>query len=64
LGGGIEWAFAPNWSLKVEYAYYDFGTRSLTLVDTFGGDHDPASIKQRIQTVTFGFNYHFSTGTP
>lgn len=64
LGGGIEWAFAPNWSLKVEYAYYDFGTGSLTLVDTFGGDHDPASIKQRIQTVTFGFNYHFSTGTP
>jgi opacity protein-like surface antigen len=64
LGGGIEWAFAPNWSLKVEYAYYDFGTGSLTLVDRFGGDPDPASIRQRIQTVTFGFNYHFSTGTP
>ena len=24
-GGGIEWAFAQNWSAKVEYLYYDLG---------------------------------------
>jgi outer membrane immunogenic protein len=23
LGAGIEWAFAPNWSAKVEYMYHD-----------------------------------------
>ncbi len=66
IGAGIEWAFWQNWSAKVEYAYYDFGTRSLSLTDaglvgaTFGPD--PATIKQRVQTVTFGLNYHFWTG--
>ena len=25
LGGGIEYAFAGNWSAKVEYNYMDFG---------------------------------------
>jgi outer membrane immunogenic protein len=24
-GAGIEWAFAPNWSAKLEYLYVDFG---------------------------------------
>ncbi|MGH6856194.1 MAG: outer membrane protein, partial [Methylocella sp.] len=27
-GGGLEWLFAPSWSLKVEYLYYDLGTVS------------------------------------
>jgi outer membrane immunogenic protein len=26
LGGGVEYAFAPNWSLGVEYNYYDLGS--------------------------------------
>ena len=25
-GGGVEWMFMPNWSLKAEYLYYDLGT--------------------------------------
>ena len=25
LGGGVEWAFSPNWSLKTEYLYVDLG---------------------------------------
>lgn len=63
IGAGVEWAFWQNWSAKVEYAYYDFGTRSLNLVSSglvgavFGPD--PSSITQRIQTVTFGINYRF-----
>jgi outer membrane immunogenic protein len=24
-GGGLEWMFMPNWSLKIEYLYYDLG---------------------------------------
>jgi outer membrane immunogenic protein len=24
-GGGVEWAFAPRWSLKAEYLFADFG---------------------------------------
>lgn len=68
IGAGIEWAFWQNWSAKVEYAYYDFGTHSLDLIDSgpVGGlsGPDPSSIKQRLQTVTFGVNYHFWTGAP
>jgi outer membrane immunogenic protein len=30
-GGGLEYAFASNWRAKVEYLYYDLGTRNLTL---------------------------------
>ena len=25
-GGGLEWMFAPNWTIKGEYLYYDLGT--------------------------------------
>ena len=25
VGGGAEWMFTPNWSLKIEYLYYDLG---------------------------------------
>ena len=24
-GGGVEWMFAPNWSVKAEYLYFDLG---------------------------------------
>jgi outer membrane immunogenic protein len=25
LGGGLEWMFAPHWTHKAEYLYYDLG---------------------------------------
>jgi outer membrane immunogenic protein len=25
IGGGVEYAFLPNWTLRAEYRYYDFG---------------------------------------
>jgi outer membrane immunogenic protein len=28
-GGGIEYAFTPNWTAKVEYLYVDFGSQTL-----------------------------------
>jgi outer membrane immunogenic protein len=37
-GGGGEWLFAPNWSVKVEYLYYDLSNVSYgtgALVDGF-----------------------------
>jgi outer membrane immunogenic protein len=33
-GGGVEWAFAPGWSLKGEYLYVDLGS----------ADHDPRGV--------------------
>jgi outer membrane immunogenic protein len=29
VGGGLEWMFAPRWSVKGEYLYYDLGTVNL-----------------------------------
>ncbi len=31
VGSGIEVAFAPGWSARLEYLYLDFGNRSSTL---------------------------------
>jgi outer membrane immunogenic protein len=29
-GGGVEWMFMPNWSIKLEYLYYHLGTANYT----------------------------------
>src|SRR5260221_10758086 len=31
VGAGIEWAFAPNWSAKVEYNYLGLDDRTFTV---------------------------------
>jgi outer membrane immunogenic protein len=33
LGGGVEWAFASNWSMKAEYLYVDLGSLSHNIFD-------------------------------
>jgi outer membrane immunogenic protein len=41
LGLGVEWAFAPNWSTKVEYMYYSFDNNAAL----GGADFDASTIK-------------------
>lgn len=60
-GAGIEWAFAPNWSAKVEYDYLALSSRTFTLPpggflpgDTF------TSSNPNVQMVKFGLNYLFN----
>jgi outer membrane immunogenic protein len=70
-GGGVEWLFYPNWSLKVEYLYYDLGrvtfsmsplVNSLTGVPiTVGGPI--ASTRFNGNIVRAGLNYHFNLDT-
>jgi outer membrane immunogenic protein len=39
VGGGLEWMFAPNWTVKGEYLYYDLGSSTYSfpsLVQTNG----------------------------
>jgi outer membrane immunogenic protein len=55
LGGGIEYAFTPNWTAKAEYMYYGFGDRRNVIV---AGDR----VRTDIHTVKLGINYLFSTG--
>ena len=62
VGGGVEWAFWDNWSAKVEYDFYDFSTRNLSLPGTIAGLPEVVpgvNIKETIQTVKFGINYRF-----
>ena len=62
VGGGVEWAFWNNWSAKVEYDYYDFSTRNLSLGGTIAGAPEVlpgVNIKETIQTVKVGINYRF-----
>jgi outer membrane immunogenic protein len=51
-GGGVEWAFLPNWSAKVEYLYTDLEN------DKGWGWVAPQSTK--FHTVRAGVNYHFN----
>lgn len=53
LGGGVEWMFAPRWSIKAEYLYLDTGTTTVTL---FGA---PISGRAKDSVARLGVNYHF-----
>jgi outer membrane immunogenic protein len=69
-GGGFEWRFAPQWSVKAEYLYYDLGrvTFNGVLADAFTTPHiAPAFFTNNVQTTTHfngniarvGLNYQF-----
>jgi outer membrane immunogenic protein len=57
VGAGLEYGFTPNWSMKIEYNYMDFGSDSVRFVDAFG----PFSLEidQQIHVVKAGINYRF-----
>jgi outer membrane immunogenic protein len=63
VGAGVEWALWQDWSIRLEYDYYGFGTRSVTFNDaTFTGVIGPESINQNIQVVTLSINFHAYAG--
>ena len=49
-GAGIEYAFLPNWSAKVEYLHYGFGSENFVGLPTGNLDVD---------TIKAGINYRF-----
>jgi outer membrane immunogenic protein len=69
LGMGVEYAFLPNWSAKLEYNYIDFGTRSFnaTLNASFAGTPlaplagvtVPTSVTENEHIIKAGVNYRF-----
>jgi len=59
VGGGLEYMFAPAWSAKVEYQYYNFDTTSAAFTDGTA-----LSYKDDLHTVKVGLNYHFNWGGP
>jgi outer membrane immunogenic protein len=50
-GAGIEYAFMPNWSAKVEYLHYGFGS------ETFFGALSSGNFD--VNTIKAGINYRF-----
>jgi outer membrane immunogenic protein len=70
-GGGLEWLFAPNWSAKAEYLYYDLGavTYGGSPIATFTGgalftlNALQSSTRFNGHVVRAGLNYHFNWGT-
>jgi outer membrane immunogenic protein len=61
LGTGVEYAFMPNWSAKIEYDYYDFGTKNVSTSAAVAGLAIPISASSNLteQVVKFGVNYKF-----
>jgi high affinity Mn2+ porin len=59
IGAGIEFPFAPNWTLRTEYLFTDFASQTATL----------PTVAQRVEAnltlseVRFGLNYKLPTGT-
>src|SRR5579862_8186446 len=60
-GAGVEWALWDDWSVKLEYDYYGFGTRNVTFIEESGAfPSGSENIKQTLQTVKLGLNFHVS----
>lgn len=66
VGGGIEWAFAPNWTFGVEYNYYQFSTNVTEASTLFAGgtffpgtNHD---LDVAVQSVIGKFSYKWGAG--
>jgi outer membrane immunogenic protein len=61
VGAGVEYMFAPSWSAKAEYQYYNFGNGNFTApaalvpFGSFGTDD---------HTLKAGVNYRFNWGGP
>jgi outer membrane immunogenic protein len=55
-GGGVEWMFAPHWSVKGEYLYRSFGSENF-FAGTIPGGIDSGTLN--IHSGQVGVNYHF-----
>jgi outer membrane immunogenic protein len=62
-GGGIEYALDPNWSVRVEYRYTDFGAYDLDLINTTGGFLSVRE-RERDNRAEAGFSYKFDMFAP
>jgi outer membrane immunogenic protein len=63
IGMGIEYAFLPNWSAKVEYDFIDFGTKTynfpITNTAVAPTNFTNWSVTSMIHEMKMGVNYHF-----
>ena len=60
VGAGVEWMFAPQWSVFAEYNFMGFGTQSATFTGCGGTCVVNANAKADVQNVLAGVNYKFN----
>ncbi|MBV9394940.1 MAG: porin family protein [Methylobacteriaceae bacterium] len=67
LGGGIEWMFLPNWSIKGEYQYIGLRHGPRAAANEFVGGvgtafvySNPGNPRIEMHTARVGLNYHFT----
>jgi outer membrane immunogenic protein len=60
-GAGIEYAFAPAWSAKIEYQHFDFGTQTATFQGNVNVNFATLRYPNDLtaDAVKVGVNYHF-----
>ena len=63
VGGGWEWAWSGNWSVKAEYLYIDFNSFSFLAPNVVPGAGDlrtwALDVRAREHVARVGLNYHF-----
>lgn len=56
VGGGLEWAFLPNWSAKFEYLYVQIDDVSILPVAPLAF---PINVEGQLNVIRAGVNYRF-----
>jgi len=60
IGGGVEWAFAANWTAKAEYDYIGFNRQNITLNGVGALPAQiPLGISNSVSLAKIGVNYKF-----
>jgi len=69
VGGGVEHALTPRWSVKAEYNYLDFGDSTIAYPASIVGAGTPVAagttkISEQEHIFKAGVNYHFGAAGP
>jgi outer membrane immunogenic protein len=61
VGTGVEWKFAPDWSVKAEYLYVGLGTQSAAITYEYGKQFSSltSTVDGHDNIFRFGVNYMF-----
>jgi outer membrane immunogenic protein len=66
VGGGLEWMFAPGWSVFGEFNYMDFGLKNIAFIAGPATVGAPDIVRTRLtmETALVGVNYKFNWAQP
>jgi outer membrane immunogenic protein len=63
-GAGVEYAFTPNWSVKVEYLFADLGRNNRTYLAPGGLSGFTLNHREQDHIIRAGLNYRFGWAGP